>query len=277
MLKSKVTKSLLSAAVLMAIGGGAEAATLAAGSYTLEIQTWENSTATTLHSAFAFGDASQCLSGTTSCGLTDNGNLVRGMGSSVGGDGFAGKIGITVGAGGHFTVDSWQVDAYPNTAGGNFATWMASTAGASGVIDAAGNMTLDPTGRVGTPDFFSVFDNGGLGTRWNFDNSTISGRTATQHYSLFTTGQMCNVTPAGAPNLCLTGQALDNNGRMVLVSVANIGNDWGTSFRKTPYSEIYSIQVVSNAAPIPVPAAVWLFGSGLVGLVGIARRKKASA
>ncbi len=26
--------------------------------------------------------------------------------------------------------------------------------------------------------------------------------------------------------------------------------------------------------PIPVPAAVWLFGSGLIGLVGIARRKK---
>jgi hypothetical protein len=25
---------------------------------------------------------------------------------------------------------------------------------------------------------------------------------------------------------------------------------------------------------IPVPAAVWLFGSGLLGLVGIARRKK---
>lgn len=28
--------------------------------------------------------------------------------------------------------------------------------------------------------------------------------------------------------------------------------------------------------PVPVPAAVWLFGSGLLGLVGMARRKKAS-
>ena len=27
-------------------------------------------------------------------------------------------------------------------------------------------------------------------------------------------------------------------------------------------------------APVPVPAAVWLFGSGLLGLVGLARRKK---
>jgi len=27
-------------------------------------------------------------------------------------------------------------------------------------------------------------------------------------------------------------------------------------------------------APVPIPAAVWLFGSGLLGLLGIARRKK---
>jgi hypothetical protein len=31
---------------------------------------------------------------------------------------------------------------------------------------------------------------------------------------------------------------------------------------------------VSYVNPIPVPAAVWLFGSGLVGLAGLARRKK---
>ena len=31
-----------------------------------------------------------------------------------------------------------------------------------------------------------------------------------------------------------------------------------------------------DAAVIPVPAAVWLFGSGLLGLVGVARRKKSA-
>lgn len=36
----------------------------------------------------------------------------------------------------------------------------------------------------------------------------------------------------------------------------------------------YNAQFNLTAAPVPVPAAVWLFGSGLLGLVGIARRKK---
>lgn len=31
----------------------------------------------------------------------------------------------------------------------------------------------------------------------------------------------------------------------------------------------------TQAAPVPVPAAAWLFGSGLVGLIGVARRKAA--
>ena len=32
--------------------------------------------------------------------------------------------------------------------------------------------------------------------------------------------------------------------------------------------------IFSAASAVPVPAAIWLFGSGLIGLIGIARRKK---
>ena len=32
-----------------------------------------------------------------------------------------------------------------------------------------------------------------------------------------------------------------------------------------------------GGAPVPLPAAVWLFGSGLMGLVGVSRRRKAAA
>jgi len=39
------------------------------------------------------------------------------------------------------------------------------------------------------------------------------------------------------------------------------------------FSLDYSLQIGVSA--VPIPAAVWLFGSGLLGLVGIAKRKKA--
>ena len=32
----------------------------------------------------------------------------------------------------------------------------------------------------------------------------------------------------------------------------------------------------ATASPVPIPAGVWLFGSGLIGLIGISRRKKAA-
>lgn len=43
---------------------------------------------------------------------------------------------------------------------------------------------------------------------------------------------------------------------------------------KSTLIPMYALSSVITA-PVPVPAAVWLFGSGLLGLVGIARRKKA--
>ena len=35
-----------------------------------------------------------------------------------------------------------------------------------------------------------------------------------------------------------------------------------------------TFDTIFDVTPVPVPAAVWLFGSGLVGLVGFARRKQ---
>ena len=40
-------------------------------------------------------------------------------------------------------------------------------------------------------------------------------------------------------------------------------------------SDYYRLQFSDNVGVVPLPAAAWLFGSGLLGLVGVARRKKA--
>ena len=37
--------------------------------------------------------------------------------------------------------------------------------------------------------------------------------------------------------------------------------------------DAFTYELTITTAPVPIPAAVWLFGSGLLGLIGIARRK----
>ena len=44
----------------------------------------------------------------------------------------------------------------------------------------------------------------------------------------------------------------------------------------TPFTADTVIAKIGPVTVIPVPAAVWLFGSGLLGLIGIAKRNKAS-
>lgn len=38
----------------------------------------------------------------------------------------------------------------------------------------------------------------------------------------------------------------------------------------------YLLSLTGTVSAVPVPAAIWLFGSGLLGLVGVARRRKAA-
>lgn len=52
-----------------------------------------------------------------------------------------------------------------------------------------------------------------------------------------------------------------------------IGPDGGPHFG--PWTGIPDTDFAFRINAVPVPAAVWLFGSGLIGLIGVARRKKA--
>jgi hypothetical protein len=36
----------------------------------------------------------------------------------------------------------------------------------------------------------------------------------------------------------------------------------------------YELNLVGDIMAIPIPASIWLFGSGVIGLIGVARRKK---
>lgn len=65
-------------------------------------------------------------------------------------------------------------------------------------------------------------------------------------------------------------------GESEMVTFQNEGTtDWSVcGITTTCNADLYVAQAFTLAS-VPLPAAVWLFGSGLLGLVGIARRKKA--
>ena len=63
----------------------------------------------------------------------------------------------------------------------------------------------------------------------------------------------------------------------------NTSRAWNFSFADGAQSHNFKVNTgfvwamrVGDVAAVPIPAAVWLFGSGLLGLVGMARRKKAA-
>lgn len=260
----KKQTSIAVAAVLgTALIGTATAATLAPGSYNMTIrETPEYLPGTNLpdvgcvadvcsNSSFTFGGFPSL---TGSQRMVDSGATVGGQGG-IGGDGVAGVIGLDVDSAGNFSVTSFSVDAIAGTAAGTFAQYTTDPTTMTGSIDAAGNITFTPTGRLAntsgpviTANPFNVTD------------------TALTVWQPFTTGTQTGL--AGD----ITGQALDNSNHAVLVSGTAVGDNWGT-FAGGTYYEAWSVDF-APAAVIPVPAAVWLFGSGLIGLVGVARRSK---
>lgn len=239
-----------------------------------------------LESSFTFGAAPNAASQ----GMTDNNNAVvvandwsvyYGPDAAPGSKGtgiidtYAGLITFDVVEGSIQQASTFSVDTIAGTAGGNFAQFISGNdlSNFTGSIDLSGNMTFTPTGRMGAIDGPA----GGVIGRWNVDSSAGNPAPFTSAWNSFTTGSADG--GAGVINgTACSGTA--GNYSCTLVSAGGVGADWGTFFGN-PYYEVWKIDLVrignaASASPVPVPAAVWLFGSGLIGLVGVARRRKTS-
>ena len=132
---------------------------------------------------------------------------------------------------------------------------------------------------------------GGLWDAFGGDSNHYSGL-STQNNGLFKAmapfvGDLyCEVnvcTPGDGETFWITGDR-------EIINFTNI-NWWSVSRDSTPTEDVFSLSaltmgsastntyagsaLVRDISAVPIPAALWLFGSGLLGLIGIARRKAA--
>jgi hypothetical protein len=222
------------------------------------------------------------LAGDCSAGFglfTDNNDVVNfdgvDYGSSIPGDGWAGVVGFTTDATGEgFTVDSFSQDGRAVSPPDGLVFFSDTPEMMTGSVSASGDMTFIPATRMAISGAFT----GSIGVQpWNFDNSSLVAAPSNDWEPL-TTGTSTSQEVFGDPSsvLSLTGSPLtpDASGgwNARLVAAGNMGDDW-LFFSGTPYTEIWDVHI-SEVSTVPLPAAVWFLGSGLLGLIGISRRKK---
>ena len=119
----------------------------------------------------------------------------------------------------------------------------------------------------------------GLSGAWRLDS--MAGKLTPYDFNLTKTGGVWNVrtydTSFGTQNfLTLTNvsESLNTKGQLQLsgdLKWATNTGDWGQRFLANGNNIVGSFNL--TPAAVPVPAAVWMFGTGLLGLLGVSRRK----
>jgi hypothetical protein len=156
------------------------------------------------------------------------------------------------------------------------------------------NFTL--TGTVNLPpdsgNLFNLNDGDTVSVVGSFDGSVLTSGTGTVLFDKLNPGNTFKVTAGdfsftemndidyttgGTPSLTLTSGSLPGFDFVADIGVLGFFNSQGGVFNgdDDEFGIIAGTWTRFEMTVVPVPAAVWLFGSGLLGLVGIARRKAA--
>jgi len=131
-------------------------------------------------------------------------------------------------------------------------TGMSGTESASNVLSASGNTaTVDLSGWV---------------VAWNNLDSAAGVPTVPMG-----SGAWFGTTTDGVAQVTC-GVDCGDGDTYTLIYSATVPDGDPSNFGNTQYL----LSLTGTVSAVPVPAAVWLFGSGLIGLAGVARRRKAA-
>ena len=158
-----------------------------------------------------------------------------------------------------------------------FAAMLAVPAGAAtlnlfATID--GNQEVPPSGSPATGTGTMVYDDVSNLLSWNISYSGMVGTPTVSHF---------HGPAAVGENAGIQVDIVANSGGSItspMIGSATISDQQEGEL----LGGLWYINIHSSSFPggeirgqvVPIPAAVWLFGSGLVGLIVIARRKKAA-
>jgi hypothetical protein len=160
---------------------------------------------------------------------------------------------------------------YPSTFTANQTIGLTGSLDITGTSISSGSLSLDDYGVLtslsgANTAFGAVFDSigsgysfTGSGAGWVITGSGISNCVGPA------SGTICGPASAGAPPISYTLTSTGTDTYHLLLTSGSEGQITSQDFSLT----------ASSAPAVPVPAAAWLMGSGLVGLAGVARRRRA--
>jgi len=170
-------------------------------------------------------------------------------------------------------------------------TWLANANAGAGSSFDDGSNTNDGRMRWSSANAWAASLNIGGFTDWRLPNMDINGDGTVEDCSLVTSTECLDneygyhfyVNGIDTTNTGLFGTIPTNDFWSATASSAseawlfdftfNNGSQLASSVNLNAYA--WAVHE-GNIGALPIPAAVWLFGSGLLGLIGVARRKKAA-
>lgn len=124
---------------------------------------------------------------------------------------------------------------------------------------------------------FSIFTSNGGALNFPAPTAATSGSSMTANLQSLFAGVSSTAWSWVSTNSQMASLNIGGNASGTFDNTTNAFNiSWTHVFTGVPFltSGNFSLQGTAQLAAVPVPAAMWLFGSGLVGLVGVLRKMR---